>query len=305
MEPPAGDPRAEPEQEDGNGDANGSHQRRGHRVEGPFRGERRGGQGHAGPGDEEDGQGHGAGLVLAGRVLGAQRSTEPALERLLEVRPGPRPGRGRVPVGALVGDEGHQLVGRQGCGEQEALAPVAAEIEEHAGLALGLDALGHHGQAEVMGQVDDPRGDATVVGMGVAPEPLHEGPVDLHDVHGQPSEVGQRGVAGAEVVDGDEHPHGPQAVQLPQGVGVLGQDGRLGQLQHEAVRRGCDGDAGPARPRRPGHRPRPGGSTRSPRGGTVGRRRGPPCATGRTAGRPRRSPTPPRGGSPPRTRSGG
>ena len=49
---------------------------------------------------------------------------------------------------------GHELVGRHGGGEQVALGPVAAEELEHLELLVGLDADGHHDQAEVVGQLD-------------------------------------------------------------------------------------------------------------------------------------------------------
>ena len=300
--------RPEPEQEDGDGDADGPQQGGLHRVAIAFRGQGRGGQGHAGPGDEEGGQRPGSGLVLAGGVRGAtQGPPEPSVRRFRiggVGSPVPAAG-GRCLSGDLVGDEDGQAVGRQGRGEQEALAPAAAELDEHAGLVLGLDAFRHHRQAQVMGQVDDPGRDPAVVGVGVVPEALHEGPVDLDDVHGKLAEVGQGRVAGAEVVDGDEDAHRPQALQLAQRARPLGEDGALGELQHQATRGDAVAAQGPLdhagqvtllelvdrHVHREAERPAAG--------------RGSPRSSGRAGDRPRPPPRPRARGSRPRTRPGG
>ena len=62
-----------------------------------------------------------------------------------------------------------------------------------------LDTLGHHPQAEALGQSDDTLGDGRIVRIGgdVTDKRL----VDLQRSDRQPFQVGERRVAGAEVVD--------------------------------------------------------------------------------------------------------
>ena len=87
-------------------------------------------------------------------------------------------------------------------GQQVALAVAAPEVAQPGQLGLGLDALGHHhGDVERVGHLHD--GPGQPVALGGAVELGHEGLVDLDDVDGEALEVGQRAVAGAEVVDGD------------------------------------------------------------------------------------------------------
>ena len=79
---------------------------------------------------------------------------------------------------------------------------------------LALHALGDHGQPEVPGQVDDRPHDRQVARVGR--HALHEGAVDLDLVHRQPAQVGQRRVAGAEVVDRQPYAEVAQPVQRRQ-----------------------------------------------------------------------------------------
>ena len=95
-------------------------------------------------------------------------------------------------------------LGRRRPGEQETLAFVAAQGGERDELLARLDALGHHGYPKGVGHRCH-RGDDLAV--TVAPADLgHEAPVDLQDVNVQPLQVGERGVAGPEVVERDAHP---------------------------------------------------------------------------------------------------
>ena len=83
--------------------------------------------------------------------------------------------------------------------EVVALGEVAAERLEVAPGVLGLDALGDDAQAEVVGEVDRGAHDRGVGGVDGHLD--HERLVDLDHVDREPLEVGQRRVAGAEVVD--------------------------------------------------------------------------------------------------------
>ena len=57
--------------------------------------------------------------------------------------------------------------------------------------------------------------------FGFAAQPVDEGPVDFQFVDGEPFEVDQAGVAGAEVVDGQPYSEGFERVQHAEGgVGV-------------------------------------------------------------------------------------
>jgi hypothetical protein len=75
-------------------------------------------------------------------------------------------------------------------------------------------------------------------GVLVVPQQaLHERFVDLEFVDGQPAEVGQRRVAGAEVVEGQADAQGPQFGHDREGpLGVCHQRG-LGELEAEQARR--------------------------------------------------------------------
>ena len=74
-----------------------------------------------------------------------------------------------------------------------------------------------------------------LVGVLLLAEPFHERAVDLQDVHREPREVGQRRVAGPEVVDREPHAELPQlAQQRHRLVHPFHQDG-LGDLEHQRL----------------------------------------------------------------------
>ena len=79
-------------------------------------------------------------------------------------------------------------------------------------LGLGLDALGDDADAQAVGQRDHGLDDRPV---RLAVEPGHERPVDLDRVEGQVLQVGQRRVAGAEVVEDEPDAHVAQPVERP------------------------------------------------------------------------------------------
>ena len=116
---------------------------------------------------------------------------------------------------------------------QEALGEVVVEADEVGGLLRGLDALGDarvpHDRRD-RGHALHDRPHAFLVQSG------DEAAVDFHDVHRESLQVCERRVAGAEVVDRDADAEGRDVVDevLP---GDLVDQHRLGELQHQLVRR--------------------------------------------------------------------
>jgi hypothetical protein len=104
-----------------------------------------------------------------------------------------------VPLAQPVGEGG-------GCHrptEQEALAEVAAESLQLGADRLGLDPLGHHLDAELVGEVDGGADDGPEA--RVAGDRAHQRHVQLELVDGPAAQALQRGEAGAEVVEGDPY----------------------------------------------------------------------------------------------------
>ncbi len=98
-------------------------------------------------------------------------------------------------------------------------------------LVLGLHPLGDDVQPQAAAEGDDGLGNGAIV--RVLGDAAHEGLVDLELIQGQAFEVGQRGIAGAEIVHGEadanisEFPHGlDDQVHIPHHQA-------LGQLQLE------------------------------------------------------------------------
>jgi hypothetical protein len=97
----------------------------------------------------------------------------------------------------------------------EALEPVAAESGEHVLLRRVLDAFGDDFQVEGMAEVDhatDERQSGLVAGL------RDQGPVDLDAVERQTSQVGERRVSGAEVVEAEMDPEGAQLAEQLDGA---------------------------------------------------------------------------------------
>ena len=85
----------------------------------------------------------------------------------------------------------------------EALALAAAQIPQAVGLFGGLDTFGGHAEAEGSRQRNDRFHDG--IALGLLRQARDEGAVDLQYVDRESAEVGKRGVAGAEIVDGKAH----------------------------------------------------------------------------------------------------
>ena len=114
------------------------------------------------------------------------------------------------------------------------LGVVAAERDE---LLIGrsiLDPLGHHAQAEAVAEVDG-RGDQGR-SPGVFGHRHDERPVEFELVDGKVTQVCQRAVAGAEVVDGDQDAGVAQPGQDGPGPATVRDQEVLGDLQREGRR---------------------------------------------------------------------
>src|SRR5262245_21205777 len=153
----------------------------------------------------------------------------------------PRPSSGfmnrvsitRDRVEAASKDEGER-VRRDGGREQEPLVLVASVAPEELHLGRLLDALRHHPKTELAGHGNGGARDGGVLGR--AGDPAHEGLVDLHDVDRKLLEVGDRGVAGAEVVDRQAYPEGAYRAELAEDLGIAAQHAALAQLELEHPR---------------------------------------------------------------------
>ena len=97
-------------------------------------------------------------------------------------------GRARHDVGAPARIEVHvELHGRDGSPDQKSLDGIALLGAQKRQLLVGLDPLRDHDHAEGVGQLD--RGAHDRVGIPVAAEACHEGPVDLDLVDRKPPEL--------------------------------------------------------------------------------------------------------------------
>src|SRR5439155_1078126 len=158
-------------------------------------------------------------------------------QRLEATRRGERLARSvRRPQGVAACHERavQQLIERAGPGEQEALTTDATKRQERRSLLLELYALrhgveserlaeGHHGAHELR----------SAVRIG---QPAHEGTVDFEDVDRETMQVGERRVAGAEIVDRKPDAEGLQAAESLEVRVAVVHDGALGELDDEIVR---------------------------------------------------------------------
>ena len=111
----------------------------------------------------------------------------------------------------LAGQPDDELLGRYGAAEQVALGLIAAVAAEQLLGIRALHAFGHGAQAEAAAELHERAHDDGV--LVVHGHRHHERLVELQLADGQAPEVGQRGVPGAEVVHGQPHAEGPQAVE--------------------------------------------------------------------------------------------
>src|SRR5207244_8374324 len=123
-------------------------------------------------------------------------------QRLEATRRGERLARGvRRPQGVAACHERavQQLIERAGPGEQETLTGDATERQERRSLLVELYALRHGVESE---RLAEGHHGAHELGPGVRiGQSAHEGTVDFEDVDRETMQVGERRVAGAEIVD--------------------------------------------------------------------------------------------------------
>ena len=132
-------------------------------------------------------------------------------------------------------DQGLDARGGHRAADQEALPVAAAHLPQYLQLHRILDALRDHLDAEVPADLHDRAGQQGH--RVIVPQPGHERRVDLDDVHRQPAQVGQRRVAGTEVVDGEPHAQASQVRQAPDHQAAVLDEDPLGDLEDERLRR--------------------------------------------------------------------
>src|SRR3954468_2830369 len=117
--------------------------------------------------------------------------------------------------------------------EEVALRELAAERPQAVGLLLGLDALGNHVNAQRAPHRQDGGHDGLV--LAGADDAVDERAVDLERVDREAPHIGERRVAGAEVVECEAHAQLLEAVERGQrGRGVL-DESALGDLDAQEV----------------------------------------------------------------------
>ena len=104
-------------------------------------------------------------------------------------------------------------------------------------LFLGFHALGNHLQPQAVGQRDDGAHDGGVVRVGQ--QVVHKALVDLELAQRHAFEVGERGIAGAKVVQRKTHAMRAQRLHGGDGLGHVFDQQAFRQLQLELRRRGA------------------------------------------------------------------
>ena len=97
-------------------------------------------------------------------------------------------------------DELQGILGRQGLAKQKALHEVALMLDQVVALGFGFNPFRGHFQAEVVRQGQGGSADLGIIGVSF--DIADEGPVELQHLDRQAFEVGEGGIASAEVVDG-------------------------------------------------------------------------------------------------------
>ena len=126
------------------------------------------------------------------------------------------------------------VFGRQRPRKQKALVSMASGLFQDGLLLGGLNALGNHLQAQVLGHGD--HGFHNRAGAFRLGEPLNERAINLQHIHRNAVNIAERGVAGAEVVHGNVNAALPQQIHLAHDDVVVFHDHRLGQFQNQVLR---------------------------------------------------------------------
>jgi hypothetical protein len=116
------------------------------------------------------------------------------------------------------------------------LDPVAVEVAEDLELGVGFYAFGDDGHAQGVGRGDDVFDDGPVdLGSDYA---FDEEAVDFEGVEGELAEAAERGVAGAEVVDGDTEAVGAELAEVALGQDEVVDQGGFGDFELDDARWG-------------------------------------------------------------------
>jgi len=127
----------------------------------------------------------------------------------------------RVPISwrhRIVGKELVDLLGAPGTGKVESLAQPVPQSLHAFGLFGALDAFLYRVQAQRVRDMGDRCGDRALL-VGLSGAVGHERLVQFEDVHRTGADQPQRGLAGAEVVEGQLDPEPPQSL-LTKGSGL-------------------------------------------------------------------------------------
>jgi hypothetical protein len=143
------------------------------------------------------------------------------------------------------------MTGGTWLGEQVALRVAAAGAAQLGELLGVLDALGDDADAELPRRRRDGDQDSRGRGGRRAVERADERAVELDHVDRQLAEMAQRGVAGAEVVEGDAHAERAQVGQARRRADRVGEHGGLGDLEAERASAGTPVSASSAATIRP------------------------------------------------------
>src|SRR5262249_4499699 len=112
---------------------------------------------------------------------------------------------------AGLGQQPVERLARRRPSEQEALHLLAAGEPEQYALLLSLDTLGEQRQPERPAESDN--GLHYRLGIGAAAERLDEALVDLELVELEALQIGQAGIAGAEIDDREPHAEGLERIE--------------------------------------------------------------------------------------------
>jgi len=106
-------------------------------------------------------------------------------------------------------------------------------LDQEGGLRRGLDAFGHHDQAEALADVQHRRGQG--LRHREVFDVVHETAIELELAQRQPMQVAQAGLAVAEIVHRQPDAQRLQRPQLVERVGAAVDPGRFGQFERQLI----------------------------------------------------------------------
>src|SRR6185436_5057120 len=132
-----------------------------------------------------------------------------------------------------------EIVFRQRLAEKIALEALATHLYQQIALHARLDAFCDDAYLHVLANGNDALYQRAI---GPCREVAHERTIDLELVEGQGLEVGERGVAGAEIIQRYPEPHLTQRIQLLDGFAEVIEQRRFRDLQRQATGIGATRD---------------------------------------------------------------